>query len=240
MSKSLELLPAVDVSGGQAVRLSQAAAGSEQSYGSPLEAAHTWIAAGANWIHLVDLDAAFGRGENRAVLKSVIDACSDVKIQLSGGIVDGPSLEAALAAGADRVNLATPALQNLSWVSKVISEFGDQIAVGLDVLGTTLIGRGSTKEVGELFEILEALEQAGCQRYILTDVNRDGTMQGPNLELLRAVMDRTGKPIVASGGISSLEDIVALRELGLEGAILGKALYANRFTLEQALEQASK
>lgn len=239
MSKSLELLPAVDVSGGQAVRLSQAAADSEQSYGSPLEAAHTWIAAGANWIHLVDLDAAFGRGENRAVLKSVIDA-SNVKIQLSGGIVDGPSLEAALAAGADRVNLATPALQNLSWVSKVISEFGDQIAVGLDVLGTTLIGRGSTKEVGELFEILEALEQAGCQRYIVTDVNRDGMMQGPNLELLRAVMDRTGKPIVASGGISSLEDIVALRELGLEGAILGKALYANRFTLEQALEQASK
>ena len=240
MSKKLELFPAVDVSGGKAVRLAQGIANSEQTYGSPLEVAQTWIAAGAKWIHLVDLDAAFGRGNNRPLIQEVVAECSGVKIQLSGGIADASSLEAALAAGADRVNLATPALENLSWVESILSEFGEQIAVGLDVQGTTLIGRGSTKEVGDLFEVLEVLEQAGCGRYVVTDVSRDGMMQGPNLELLRAVMDRTGKPIIASGGISSLEDISALRELGLEGAILGKALYANRFTLEQALELASK
>ena len=240
MSKKLELFPAVDVSGGKAVRLAQGIANSEQTYGSPLEVAQTWIAAGAKWIHLVDLDAAFGRGNNRPLIQEVVAECSGVKIQLSGGIADTSSLEAALAAGADRVNLATPALENLSWVESIVSEFGEQIAVGLDVQGTTLIGRGSTKEVGDLFEVLEVLEQAGCGRYVLTDVSRDGMMQGPNLELLRAVMDRTGKPIIASGGTSSLEDISALRELGLEGAILGKALYANRFTLEQALELASK
>lgn len=240
MSKTLEILPAVDVSGGKAVRLTQAVVDSEQTYGSALEAAQTWITAGAEWIHLVDLDAAFGRGNNQTIIQQVVSACSGVKIQLSGGIVDGPSLERALAIGADRVNIATLALENLPWVASIISEFGDQIAVGLDVQGTTLIGRGTTKEVGQLFEVLDQLEQAGCQRYIVTDVTRDGMLQGPNLELLSQVMEKTSKPIVASGGISSLEDITKLRELGLEGAILGKALYANRFTLEQALELASK
>ena len=240
MSKKLELFPAVDVSGGKAVRLTQAIADSEQTYGSPLEVAQTWIASGAKWIHLVDLDAAFGRGDNRPVIQEVVAACNGVKTQISGGIVDASSFEAALSSGADRVNIATPALENLQWVASMISEFGEQIAVGLDVHGTALIGRGSTKEVGDLYKVLEVLEHAGCRRYVVTDVNRDGMMQGPNLELLRAVMDRTGKPIVSSGGISSLKDIEALRALGLEGAILGKALYANRFTLEQALELASK
>lgn len=238
MSKILELLPAVDVSGGKAVRLSQALADSEQTFGEPIDAAQTWIASGAKWIHLVDLDAAFGRGNNQSVIQEVVVACRGVKIQLSGGIVDSPSLEAALSTGADRINIATPALENIAWVASIISEFGDQIAVGLDVRGTSLIGRGSTKDVGQLFEVLDQLEQAGCQRYIVTDVTRDGMLQGPNLDLLRQVLEKTDKPIVASGGISSLEDITNLRELGLEGAILGKALYAGRFTLEQALELA--
>ena len=243
MSKNLELLPAVDVSKGLAVRLTQGDTNTEESFGAALDAAQTWINAGAQWIHLVDLDAAFERGNNRSVIEEVVEGCSGVKIQLSGGIVDQQSLEAALATGATRVNLATPALLDLEWVERVISEFGDRIAVGLDVRGSTLIGRGSSKEVGQLEQVLEKLEHSGCARYIVTDVARDGMLQGPNLELLRQVLALTNRPVVASGGISSLDDISALVHLvsrGLEGAILGKALYAKRFTLEQALELVSR
>ncbi len=243
MSDYLELLPAVDVADGKAVRLTQGEAGSETDYGSPLEAAQTWIDAGAEWIHLVDLDAAFGRGDNRKVIQEVVDACVGIKIELSGGIRDDASLEAALSAGATRVNLGTAALENPQWTEKVIARFGDLIAVGLDVRGTTLAARGWTKEGGELFDVLERLEQAGCARYVVTDVTKDGTLKGPNIELLRQVIAKTDKPVIASGGISTLEDISALRQLvplGLEGAILGKALYAKRFSLEQALELAGK
>jgi 1-(5-phosphoribosyl)-5-[(5-phosphoribosylamino)methylideneamino] imidazole-4-carboxamide isomerase/N-(5'phosphoribosyl)anthranilate isomerase len=243
VSDYLELLPAVDVADGKAVRLTQGEAGSETDYGSPLEAAQTWISAGAEWIHLVDLDAAFGRGDNREVIQEVVDACRGVKIELSGGIRDDASLEAALSAGATRVNLGTAALEDPAWTEKVIAKFGDQIAVGLDVRGTTLAARGWTQEGGELFDVLERLERAGCARYVVTDVTKDGTLKGPNLELLKQVMEKTSRPVVASGGISTLEDIHALRQLvplGLEGAILGKALYAKRFTIEQALEIAAK
>jgi 1-(5-phosphoribosyl)-5-[(5-phosphoribosylamino)methylideneamino] imidazole-4-carboxamide isomerase/N-(5'phosphoribosyl)anthranilate isomerase len=224
------------------VRLTQGEAGSETDYGDPIEAAMTWINAGAEWIHLVDLDAAFGRGENRALLREVVAASSAVKIELSGGIRDDASLEAALEAGATRVNLGTAALEDPAWTARVIERFGDAIAVGLDVRGTTLAARGWTKEGGDLWEVLARLEDAGCPRYVVTDVTKDGTLKGPNIELLKDVMARTSKPVVASGGISSLQDITDLRALapaGLEGAILGKSLYAGKFTLEQALEIAS-
>ena len=242
MYEYLELLPAVDVADGKAVRLTQGEAGSETDYGDPIEAAMTWINAGAEWIHLVDLDAAFGRGENRALLREVVAASSAVKIELSGGIRDDASLEAALEAGATRVNLGTAALEDPAWTARVIERFGDAIAVGLDVRGTTLAARGWTKEGGDLWEVLARLEDAGCPRYVVTDVTKDGTLKGPNIELLKDVMARTNKPVVASGGISSLQDITDLRALapaGLEGAILGKSLYAGKFTLEQALEIAS-
>ena len=242
MYEYLELLPAVDVADGKAVRLTQGEAGSETDYGDPIEAAMTWINAGAEWIHLVDLDAAFGRGENRALLREVVAASSAVKIELSGGIRDDASLEAALEAGATRVNLGTAALEDPAWTARVIERFGDAIAVGLDVRGTTLAARGWTKEGGDLWEVLARLEDAGCPRYVVTDVTKDGTLKGPNIDLLKDVMARTSKPVVASGGISSLQDITDLRALapaGLEGAILGKSLYAGKFTLEQALEIAS-
>lgn len=241
-STYLELLPAVDVADGKAVRLTQGEAGSETDYGSPLEAAQTWIDAGAEWIHLVDLDAAFGRGDNRAIIREVVDVSSSVKIELSGGIRDDSSLESALEAGATRVNLGTAALENPEWTERVIAKFGDAIAVGLDVRGTTLAARGWTKEGGDLWEILARLEGAGCARYVVTDVTKDGTLKGPNVDLLREVMQRTSKPVVASGGISSLQDIRDLHALvadGLEGAILGKALYANKFTLQEALAIAN-
>lgn len=241
-STYLELLPAVDVADGKAVRLTQGEAGSETDYGSPLEAAQTWIDAGAEWIHLVDLDAAFGRGDNRAIIREVVNASTSVKIELSGGIRDDASLEAALEAGATRVNLGTAALENPEWTERVIAKFGDAIAVGLDVRGTTLAARGWTREGGDLWEVLARLEGAGCPRYVVTDVTKDGTLKGPNVDLLREVMQRTSKPVVASGGISSLQDIRDLHALvadGLEGAILGKSLYANKFTLQEALEIAN-
>jgi phosphoribosylformimino-5-aminoimidazole carboxamide ribotide isomerase/phosphoribosylanthranilate isomerase len=238
----LELLPAVDVADGKAVRLTQGEAGSETDYGDPVEAAQQWISAGAEWIHLVDLDAAFGRGDNRDVIRRVVEASSSVKIELSGGIRDDASLESALEAGATRVNLGTAALEDPEWTARVIEKHGDKIAVGLDVRGTTLAARGWTKEGGDLWEVLARLEDAGCPRYVVTDVTKDGTLRGPNIDLLQQVMERTSKPVVASGGISSLQDIsdlYALVQLGLEGAILGKSLYAGRFTLEQALAVAN-
>lgn len=239
----LELLPAVDVAEGKAVRLTQGALGTETNYGDPVDAAFDWASQGAKWIHLVDLDAAFGRGENRALLARVIREIPGVKIELSGGIRDDESLKAALDSGATRVNLGTAALEDPEWAASAIERFGDQIAVGLDVRGETLAARGWTQEGGNLWDVLTRLEEAGCARYVVTDVTRDGMLNGPNLDLLVSITQRTGKPVVASGGIASLDDLIALRKLvpeGVEGAIVGKALYAGKFTLEEAIAVAYK
>jgi 1-(5-phosphoribosyl)-5-[(5-phosphoribosylamino)methylideneamino] imidazole-4-carboxamide isomerase/N-(5'phosphoribosyl)anthranilate isomerase len=237
MTPALTLLPAVDVAGGQAVRLVQGAAGTETSYGDPLEAALAWQRSGAEWIHLVDLDAAFGRGSNAALLAEVVGRV-DVAVELSGGIRDDASLATALATGCDRVILGTAALEQPDWVSGVIAEHGERIAVGLDVRGKRLAARGWTTLGGELVEVLARLESDGCRRYVVTDVTRDGTLTGPNLELLRRVCAQTGRPVIASGGVSTLDDlraIATLLPLGVDGAIVGKALYAGRFTLADAL-----
>ncbi len=239
---ALQLLPAVDVAGGQAVRLVQGEAGSETSYGDPLQAALAWQHAGAEWIHLVDLDAAFGRGSNRELLARVVGEV-DVRVELSGGIRDDDSLDAAMATGCARVNLGTAALEDPQWTRAAIGRYGDRIAVGLDVRGTTLAARGWTRDGGDLWETLARLDADGCARYVVTDVTKDGTLRGPNLDLLREVCTRTRRPVVASGGISSLDDLAALRGLvgdGVEGAIVGKALYAGAFTLEQALDVAGR
>ena len=235
----LELLPAVDVKDGRAVRLVQGELSAETAYGNPLEVALEFQAAGAEWLHLVDLDAAFGIGENSAQLAEVVGRL-DIKVELSGGIRDDESLARALATRCTRVNLGTAALENPEWTARVIAEHGDRIAVGLDVRGHVLAARGWTKEGGDLFETIERLERDGCARYVVTDVTKDGTLQGPNIELLKEVCAVTSKPVVASGGISSLADIAALsalNSLGVEGAIVGKALYAGAFTLAQALAQ---
>jgi 1-(5-phosphoribosyl)-5-[(5-phosphoribosylamino)methylideneamino] imidazole-4-carboxamide isomerase/N-(5'phosphoribosyl)anthranilate isomerase len=233
----LELLPAVDVKDGRAVRLVQGELAAETAYGNPLEVALEFQSAGAEWLHLVDLDAAFGRGENTAQLADVVGKL-DIKVELSGGIRDDESLARALATGCTRVNLGTAALENPDWTAKVIAQHGDRIAVGLDVRGHVLAARGWTKEGGDLFQTIERLERDGCARYVVTDVTKDGTLQGPNLTLLKEVCAATKKPVVASGGISSLDDIralVALNNSGVEGAIVGKALYAGAFTLQEAL-----
>jgi phosphoribosylanthranilate isomerase len=234
---TLTLLPAVDVAAGQAVRLVQGAAGTETAYGEPLDAALAWQRAGAQWIHLVDLDAAFGRGSNAGLLADVVRRL-DVAVEMSGGIRDDASLAAALATGCQRVIIGTAALEDPDWVRAIIAEHGDRIAVGLDVRGTRLAARGWTTEGGEWTELLARLESDGCPRYVVTDVARDGTLTGPNLDLLKSVCARTARPVIASGGVSTLDDlrrIAALRSAGVTGAIVGKALYAGRFALEDAL-----
>ncbi|MFZ9944204.1 MAG: bifunctional 1-(5-phosphoribosyl)-5-((5-phosphoribosylamino)methylideneamino)imidazole-4-carboxamide isomerase/phosphoribosylanthranilate isomerase PriA [Candidatus Nanopelagicaceae bacterium] len=240
--KKLELLPALDIRAGEAVRLIQGDPRQQSKYGSALDVALEFQSAGAEWIHLVDLDAAFRTGSNYDLLVEVIGKL-DVKIQLSGGIRDQESLERALATGCHRVNLSTSALLDLSWCESVIKRFGERVAVGLDVTGRTLAARGDSQEVGDIFEVLKQLDGYGSSRYVLTDVSRDGTLQGPNLNLIKSICSETDRPVIASGGISQLSDIQSLRELteiGVEGAIIGKALYAHNFTIGQALEVAEK
>ena len=239
---SLTLLPAVDVAGGQAVRLVQGAAGSETSYGDPLDAALTWQSAGAQWLHLVDLDAAFGRGSNAELLARVVGKL-DIKVEMSGGIRDDASLDRALSTGCARVNIGTAAMENPDWVREIIAKHGDRIAVGLDVRGRTLAARGWTREGGDLYDALARLDAEGCARYVITDVLKDGMLKGPNLDLYRDVWSATLAPVVASGGVSSLDDLRALAGLtpiGVEGAIVGKALYAGAFTLQEALAAVSE
>jgi phosphoribosylanthranilate isomerase len=238
----LELLPAVDVAGGQAVQLVQGVAGTGGQFGDPWEAARAWQDQGAEWIHLVDLDAAFGRGSNRELLADIAGRL-DIKVEMSGGIRDAASLEAALSTGCRRVNLGTAALEDPKWTARAIAEYGDRVAVGLDVRGTALAARGWTKQGGDLWETLARLDREGCARYVVTDVNKDGMLKGPNLELLQAVCSRTDRPVVASGGISTLKDIEDIRSLvsaGVEGAIIGSALYRDSFTLPQALDIAGR
>jgi 1-(5-phosphoribosyl)-5-[(5-phosphoribosylamino)methylideneamino] imidazole-4-carboxamide isomerase/N-(5'phosphoribosyl)anthranilate isomerase len=235
--RRLELLPAVDIKGGQAVQLVQGVDGSEKRFGDPVEAALRWQDAGAEWIHLVDLDAAFGHGHNRELQARIVGAL-DIDVEMSGGIRDDESLAAAMATGCRRVNIGTAALEQPEWCAAAIAEHGDRVAVGLDVRGRTLAARGWTRDGGDLYEVLERLDGEGCARYVVTDVNKDGMLKGPNLDLLRDVCAATDRPVVASGGVTTLDDIRALMELvpaGVEGAIAGTALYEGRFTLEEAL-----
>ena len=237
---SFELLPAIDISNSLSVR--PGTENSNESFGSPMDIASEWIASGANWIHLVDLDAAYGKGENRQLISEVVSRCTGINVQISGGIRDQESLTAALQTRASRINLATSALMDMPWVESVISTHGNQISVSLDASGSRLVARGSGEDVGELEPVLQQLEDLGCARYVVTDVKRDGSLNGPNLELLEQVLSLTGKPVIASGGIAELSDLealVGLRSKGLAGAILGKALYVGRFSLEQALKVVS-
>lgn len=234
---SFTLLPAVDVKDGLAVRLVQGALGTGSRYGSPIEAALGFAQEGATWLHLVDLDAAFGTGSNAAVLGDVVRALREkVRVEVSGGIRDDVSLAAALAMGSERVVLGTAALEDPDWTARVIGEHGPKIAVSLDVRGATLAARGWTRPGGDLWETLARLDAAGCTRYVVTDVSKDGMMTGPNLTLLADVCAATPAHVIASGGISSLDDLCMLAaSRRLEGAVIGRALYDGAFTVTEAL-----
>lgn len=236
----LQILPAIDIKEGRAVRLFQGELAKESNYGLPVDVARDFAADGASWIHLVDLDAAFGRGSNFDLIQEVISSV-EINVELSGGIRDDESLKRALSTGCNRINLGTAAIENPEWTTKIIAQHGDRVAVGLDVRGHTLATRGWTEQGGDLFEMISKLDSAGCSRYIVTDVTKDGTLTGPNLELLREVCSATKAPVIASGGISVLQDLIELRAmtaLGIEGAIVGKAIYSGAFSLAQALDVA--
>ncbi|MET4080036.1 MULTISPECIES: bifunctional 1-(5-phosphoribosyl)-5-((5-phosphoribosylamino)methylideneamino)imidazole-4-carboxamide isomerase/phosphoribosylanthranilate isomerase PriA [Janibacter] len=237
---SLELLPAVDVSEGRAVQLVQGVAGSGGQFGDPVEAALSWQEQGSRWLHLVDLDAAFGRGSNADLLAEIVGRL-DIDVEMSGGIRDEVTLRRALATGCRRVNLGTAALEDPEWTASAIATYGDRVAVGLDVRGTTLAARGWTSEGGDLWETLARLDSEGCARYVVTDVAKDGMLAGPNLQLLRDVCAATQRPVVASGGVTTSDDVAALRELvplGVEGAIVGSALYRGTLTMADAIAAA--
>ncbi len=238
--EKLQLLPAVDVQGGQAVQLVQGIAGTQKEFGDPLQAALRWQDGGAEWLHLVDLDAAFGRGSNAELLSGIVGQL-DMNVEISGGIRDQESLDRALATGARRVNIGTAALENPEWCDHVVGTYGDRVAIGLDVRGENLAARGWTTEGGPWTETLDRLVAAGCERFVVTDVNADGMLTGPNVDLLLDVARRSGKKVIASGGIATLDNLRDLRGLvddGVEGAIIGTALYVGRFTIEEALAVA--
>ncbi|WP_040160528.1 bifunctional 1-(5-phosphoribosyl)-5-((5-phosphoribosylamino)methylideneamino)imidazole-4-carboxamide isomerase/phosphoribosylanthranilate isomerase PriA [Nigerium massiliense] len=242
MSDKLTLLPAVDVQGGQAVQLVRGEAGTEKTFGDPLAAARRWQDAGAEWLHLVDLDAAFGRGSNAELLAEIISTL-DLKVELSGGIRDDATLDRALGTGCRRVNIGTAALENPAWCERIIGEHGDRIGIAIDVKGTQLAARGWVREGGDWAEAIDRLSDAGCRTFVVTDVQSDGMLTGPNLELLRAVAERTDAEVIASGGIARLDDLTALRGLvptGVTGAIIGTALYVGNFSLPQALDAAGR
>jgi phosphoribosyl isomerase A len=236
---SLHLLPAVDLLDGQAARLVQGAMGTETSYGDPIQAAGAFVEQGADWLHVVDLDAAFGRGpRNRGQLARVVEAVAPVRVEASGGVREPADLAALLDLGAARVVIGTAALEGPEWVLDACREHGDAVAVGLDARGRVLQARGWTASGGDLFDTLAKLDAAGCRRFVYTEVARDGMLSGPAIDSLERVLAATERPVIASGGVSSLDDLRALAPLaarGLEGVIVGKALYAGRFTVAEAL-----
>jgi 1-(5-phosphoribosyl)-5-[(5-phosphoribosylamino)methylideneamino] imidazole-4-carboxamide isomerase/N-(5'phosphoribosyl)anthranilate isomerase len=233
------LLPAVDIRDGRCVRLSQGDFDRETVYDDdPVAVAKRYESEGAEWLHVVDLDAALqGVPKNRELVADVIRSV-EIPVQCSGGIRDAAAVDAAHDAGARRVVIGTAALRDPAFVEETVEKHGDFVAVGLDVRGQTLQARGWTEEAGELWPTLVRLVKNGVQRFIVTDVMRDGMLEGPNLTLLAEVLDYTDRPVVASGGVSSVEDLRRLASIRVEGCIVGKALYAGRFTLPEALQAA--
>jgi len=237
--KPLELLPAIDIKNGKVIQLSSAVSRSNTVMVEPLEVIQRFSSAGSKWIHLVDLDAAYGTGENAKLIKHLVQM-SQVDIQLSGGIANQKSLDAALATSAKRVNISTAGLEDIDWIKNVIEKYRERVCVGLDVTNGSLIARGSGKVIGDLDHFISVLNKAGCSRIIVTDNSTDGALVGPNFQLLEQVINQSSAEIVASGGVSNLSDLQQLRKMGLAGAIVGKALYVGQFSIEEALDTCYK
>jgi 1-(5-phosphoribosyl)-5-[(5-phosphoribosylamino)methylideneamino] imidazole-4-carboxamide isomerase/N-(5'phosphoribosyl)anthranilate isomerase len=238
---SITLYPAVDIKDGRAVRLTQGAADAETVYDDdPVAAAKRFTDAGSPWLHVVDLDAAFtGEPRNRQLIADIIEQ-TGAKVQASGGVRSIEDVRACVGFGAARVVIGTMALSNPNFVKQVLDELGPICAVGLDVRGDVLQARGWTEEAGNLWEAVETFTAMGVPRFVVTDVHKDGMMQGPNTELLARVANATDAVVTASGGVSTLDDIRAINKLHerVDAAIVGKALYANAFTITEALAAA--
>jgi phosphoribosylanthranilate isomerase len=237
--KPLELLPAIDIKNGKVIQLSSAVSGSSTVMVEPLEVIQRFSSAGSKCIHLVDLDAAYGTGENAKLIRHLVQM-SQVDIQLSGGIANQKSLDVALATTAKRVNISTAGLEDIDWIKNVIEKYRERVCVGLDVTQGSLIARGSGKVIGDLDHFISVLNEAGCSRIIVTDNSTDGALVGPNFQLLEQVISQSSAEVVASGGVSNLSDLMQLRKMGLAGAIVGKALYVGKFSIEEALDTCYK
>jgi phosphoribosylformimino-5-aminoimidazole carboxamide ribotide isomerase len=233
--RALELLPAIDIKNGKSVRLKQADLDSAEQYENPNVVLSDFVAKGAKWVHLVDLDAAFQSGSNSELIQELISV-SPIKIQLSGGIINENTLQKALSTKADRINIATAALQNIDWVVKAIKSNNQRLTIGLDINDGVLVARGSGAVIGDPFEYIKTLDMAGCKRYVVTDNSTDGELSGPNLDLLDKVLKSTKSLIIASGGISKLSDLKDLREMGVDGVIVGKALYVGAIDISAAIK----
>jgi phosphoribosylanthranilate isomerase len=239
--KVMDLYPAVDIKSGKAARLTKGQIDSTENFGDPAEVVNQFIEAGSKWIHLVDLDAAFGTGTNKEIIKE-ITSFPNIAFQLSGGINNQTSLDFAISTNANQINLATSALHDLKWVEEVMQKYGSRLSVSLDVdAGSNqLIARGSGDNLGNLFQMIKRLDSIGCHRYILTDINADGALTGSNFDLIEKVTAVTDAAIISSGGVSSIDDLLKLRELQIAGVVLGKALYGGQIDLVSALTACYK
>jgi phosphoribosylanthranilate isomerase len=233
------IFPAVDIQFGKAVQLEQGISSSQKVFGDPLEMAEHWEAQGAQWLHLVDLDAAFGRGSNAEAIAQIVEN-SSLNIELTGGIRDDETLERALSTGCERVNIGTAAVENPGWCDEVIRHYEDRVAVALDVRGERLATRGWTTTSGDLWSLIKRLNRSECRRLVVTDTQVDGTLTGANVDLLRRVCAATDAAIIASGGVASLDDIRSLIPLTprVEGVIVGTALYLENFSFVEATQAA--
>jgi phosphoribosylformimino-5-aminoimidazole carboxamide ribotide isomerase len=236
----VELYPAVDVQGGRVVRLRQGEAARATAYADdPVAVAEAFAASGARWIHLVDLDRAFGRGDNRTLARRVL-AAAKTQVQVGGGLRTAEAIEEMLTWGATRVVVGTRAATDPALVERLLRRHGAaRLAVGIDAKDGRVAVRGWT-EVFDLtpLELARRVHGQGATTVIYTDVARDGMLAGPDLDGARALA-ALGLDVIASGGVASLDDLRAVRMGGLAGAIVGRALYEGRFTLPEALRCAA-
>ena len=242
MEPILNVIPAIDIKGARAVRLKQGKKDHVTDYGDPVERAYEFQRAGAEWLHVVDLDAAFGEGSNWKIVESIVKQI-DIKVEVSGGIRDDRSLDRALSSGSHRVTIGTAAMENPAWISEKFEDLAEKIIVALDIRDGRVATRGWTEETVPYREAIKRLDGVGCLRYMVTDISKDGTLTGPNLSLLEDVASNTESSVIASGGVALLEDIASLRHLvalGIEGAVIGKALYEGVFTVAEAIEVAER
>ena len=229
------VIPAIDLRSGRAVRLLRGDPGAETSYADdPVAVAERFQEEGARRLHVVDLDAALGEGDNREVVEAICHAVA-IPVQVGGGMRSLEDIGALIEAGASRAILGTAAAADPTFVSRAVEEFAERVVVAVDVRGGRVMVKGWQEEGPALEEAIPALDEAGTPRYLVTSIARDGTLDGPDLRLYTQVLKLTETPVIASGGVRDADDIWALRDLGAEAAVTGKALYERTLKLSQVI-----